>query len=126
LTKSKKTSNFNTVMNTATSTLNLPVFTQPASPARVASLIAELVISKGTCFAGFDYDGKRRNLTIGKGLLRHTKGGNRPWGKSFANTALVEHNGKLYLQGVENNLGDGQGRAIRTFELSKVSGLVVG
>ena len=69
---------------------------------QLASLVSEIVINKGTCFAGFTYNGKRRNLTLGAKLADRSSGGSGggSWGKSYANGALVEHNQGLYLQRV--------------------------
>jgi hypothetical protein len=91
----------------------------------LASQIAEIVINKGTAFAGFEYNGKRRNVTLGSSLQKHVSGGGNRWGKSFAKSSLVEYNGKLYIQGTENNVEDGS-HPIKRFELSKVSNFVIG
>jgi hypothetical protein len=90
---------------------------------QLASLISEVVINKGTCFAGFTYNGKRRNLTLGARLRdRVTGGGN--WGKSYANGSLVEHNGSLYLQGIPNN--EDNAPLVKRFKLAEVENFVIG
>jgi hypothetical protein len=38
----------------------------------IANLIFDIVTNKGTCFAGFDYHGKRRNLTLGANLANRS------------------------------------------------------
>jgi hypothetical protein len=117
LTKRKKTLILKIVMNTTTN----------SNVTALASLIAEIVINKGTAFAGFDYNGKRRNVTLGSSLSKHVSGGDggNRWGKSFAKSALVEYNGKLYLQGTENNAKDGF-HPIKRFDLSKATNFVIG
>ena len=90
------------------------------NPLQLASQIAEIVLNKGTAFAGFDYNGKRRNVTVGSHIVGHK--GN--WGSSFTNGALVAHKGKMFLQAVENNLdGDHQ---IKRFDLAKATNFVIG
>lgn len=98
---------------------------------QLASLISEIVINKGTCFAGFTYNGKRRNLTLGAklrdrviGARTTTDGTKGNWGKSYANGALVEHNGSLYIQGVPNN--EQNAPIVKRFKLDEVQDFVVG
>jgi len=93
----------------------------------LAAIIAQ-ALNKGTVFAGFDYPDsrtgapKRRNVTVGSRLSKFTVGG-EAWGKSFARGSLVSHNGKTYLQGVENNTDEPH---IKRFSLDKVSNFVIG
>lgn len=89
----------------------------------IANLISNIVESKGTCFAGFDYHGKRRNLTLGANLRDKTKQvGN--WGKSIAKGSLIQHNGEYYLQGLPNN--EDVSPKIKRFKFSDIQNLVVG
>lgn len=93
---------------------------------QLASLVSEIVTNKGTCFAGFTYNGKRRNLTLGAKLADRSSGGGSgggSWGKSYANGALVEHKQALYLQGLPNN---DTTRSIKRFKLSDVEDFVIG
>lgn len=90
---------------------------------QLASLISEIVINKGTCFAGFTYNGKRRNITLGAKLGNRVSGGGN-WGKSFANGSLVEHNGNLYLQGIPNN--ESNAPLVKRFKLDEVQDFVMG
>jgi hypothetical protein len=90
---------------------------------QLASLISEIVINKGTCFAGFDYNGKRRNITLGANFRDRLAGAGN-WGKSYAKGALVEHNGSLYLQGTPNN--DESNAAVKRFKLAEVENFVIG
>lgn len=88
-----------------------------------ASRIADLIAAKGVCFAGFDYNGKRRNVTLGKDLSKDVKGvGN--WGKTSVKGSIVSHNGEIYLQGEENNLETG--KQIKRFRLDRATNFVVG
>jgi hypothetical protein len=97
---------------------------------QLASLISEIVINKGTCFAGFTYNGKRRNLTLGAKLrdrvigARTGTGTKGNWGQSYANGALVEHNGSLYLQGIPNN--EDNAPVVKRFKLDEVQDFVMG
>lgn len=90
---------------------------------QLASLISEIVVNKGTCFAGFLYNGKRRNLTLGARLGNRTSGGGN-WGSSYANGSLVEHNGNLYLQGIPNN--EENAPVVKRFKLAEVEDFVIG
>lgn len=113
LTKTNNAMNNNNIQNT--------------KAARLAGLIAEIVINKGTCFAGFDYAGKRRNLTIGANLSNRIGGngsGKGIWGKTYAKGSLVEHNGNIYLQGIPNNEVDAP--VVKRFKLSEVENLAIG
>lgn len=112
--------------NKTTTTANRITVTNSAKA--LASQIAELVINKGTCFAGFDYNGKRRNVALGTNLSKHVKGstsGKGNWGTSHARASIIEYNGKLYLQGVENSF-DSDNAHIKRYDLSKATNVVVG
>lgn len=116
--KAKNT--INKIMNNQTNQ------TQNRKAQQLASLVSEIVINKGTCFAGFTYNGKRRNLTLGAKLADRSSGGGSgggSWGKSYANGALVEHKQALYLQGLPNN---DTTRSIKRFKLSDVEDFVIG
>lgn len=98
-----------------------------SNPLQIASQVAETVLTKGVAFAGFDYNGYRRNVTVGSNLRKFTsggkvKGGN--WGQTFTNGALVAYKGKLFLQAVENNLADGS--QLKRFDLAKADNFVIG
>jgi hypothetical protein len=108
LTKTNKTNNMNTNNRKAQ---------------QLAALIAEIVINKGTCFAGFTYNGKRRNLTLGAKMAGRLAGGTA-WGKTYANGALVEHNNNIYLQGVPNN--EDTTAVVKRFKLNEVENFVIG
>lgn len=108
LTKTNKTNNMNTNNRKAE---------------QLAALIAEIVINKGTCFAGFTYNGKRRNLTLGAKMAGRLAGGTA-WGKTYANGALVEHNNNIYLQGVPNN--EDTTAVVKRFKLNEVENFVIG
>lgn len=89
----------------------------------LAKLITNIVADKGTCFAGFTYGGKRRNVTIGANLSNRVAGvGN--WGASRAKGSIVEHKGALYLQGLTNN--EETGSTIKRFKLDEVQDFVIG
>jgi len=90
---------------------------------QLASLIAEIVTNKGTCFAGFTYNGKRRNVTLGAKMAGRLAGGTS-WGKTYANGALVEHNNNIYLQGVPNN--EDTTAVVKRFKLAEVDNFVIG
>ncbi len=101
--------------------------TMNSNPTQLASQIAEIILNKGTAFAGFDYNGHRRNVTLGANLAKAgfvSGNGSGNWGKTFAHGSLVEHNGKLYMQGIENNLADGS--HIKRFDLAKAENFVIG
>ena len=112
--KAKNT--INKIMNNQTNQ------TQNRKAQQLASLVSEIVINKGTCFAGFTYNGKRRNITLGAKLGDRSSGGGS-WGTSYANGALVEHKQALYLQGLPNN---DTTRSIKRFKLSDVEDFVIG
>ena len=96
-----------------------------ANPTQLASQIAEIILNKGVAFAGFDYHGKRRNVTVGANLMAAGfVSGVGNWGKTFTKGSLVEHNQKVFLQGIENNL-DGEPQ-IKRFDLSQVDNFVIG
>ena len=119
MTKQTKTLNLNNMNNN----------NQNRKAEQLAALIAEIVINKGTCFAGFTYNGKRRNLTLGARLADRLSGGSTGaggggWGKSYAKGALVEHNNNLYLQGVPNN--EDTTAAVKRFKLAEVENFVIG
>jgi len=90
---------------------------------QLASMISEIVINKGTCFAGFTYNGKRRNITLGA-RLRDRVVGTGNWGKTYANGSLIEHKGELYLQGVPNN--EENAPLVKRFKLNEVQDFVIG
>ena len=91
--------------------------------AELASLIGNIVEDKGTCFAGFTYNGKRRNLTIGANLKNRVLGvGN--WGTSRANGSIVEHKGHYYLQGIPNN--EENSPVVKRFKLDEIQDFVIG
>ena len=126
LTKQTKTLNLNTLNNminlTKTNKTN-NMNTQNTKAARLAGLITEIVTNKGTCFAGFTYNGKRRNLTLGAKMAGRLAGGTS-WGQTYANGAIVEHNNNLYLQGVPNN--EDTNAVVKRFKLAEVEGFVIG
>lgn len=98
------------------------------NPTQIASQIAEIVLSKGVAFAGFDYNGKRRNVTVGAHLDRFVSGGKNNksnWGSSFTNGSLVAYKGKMFLQAVENAKG-GTDHQIKRFDLAKATNFVIG
>jgi hypothetical protein len=97
--------------------------TQNRKAQQLASLIAEIVVNKGTCFAGFTYNGKRRNVTLGVRLADRLAGGTS-WGQTYANGSLVEHNANLYLQGVPNN--EDTRSVVKRYKLSDVEDFVIG
>ena len=100
-------------MNTTTNTTKIETLTQS---------IASLIKAKGTCFAGFDYDGKRRNLTLGANLTRKVVGvGN--WGESEARGSIVKYKNSYYLQGIPNNESHAH---IKRFKMDKVENLIIG
>lgn len=108
LTKTNKTNNMNTNNRKAE---------------QLASLITEIVTNKGTCFAGFTYNGKRRNITLGAKMAGRLAGGTS-WGQTYANGAIVEHNKNLYLQGVPNN--EDTTAVVKRFKLAEVENFVIG
>ena len=126
LTKQTKTLNLNTLNNminlTKTNKTN-NMNTQNTKAARLAGLITEIVTNKGTCFAGFTYNGKRRNVTLGIKLANRLAGGTS-WGTTYANGAIVEHNKNLYLQGVPNN--EDTTAVVKRFKLNEVENFVIG
>lgn len=90
----------------------------------LANSIASLIESKGTCFAGFDYKGERRNLTLGANLVNRVVGtGN--WGQSMTRGAIIKHKNKYYLQGLANN-ENAPANHIKRFKLSEVTNLSIG
>jgi hypothetical protein len=113
LTKQTKTLNLNNMNNN----------NQNRKAEQLASLITEIVINKGTCFAGFTYNGKRRNITLGAKMAGRLAGGTS-WGKTYANGAIVEHNNNLYLQGVPNN--EDTTAVVKRFKLNEVENFVIG
>lgn len=99
--------------------------TNLSNPTQIASQIAEIVLNKGTAFAGFDYNGKRRNVTLGANLKEAGfVSGSGSWGETSTHGSLVSHKGKLFVQGIENNLVEG--RLIKRFDLAKVTNFVIG
>jgi hypothetical protein len=124
--KSKKIQNKTLTKQTKTLTLNsLNIMNnnQNRKAEQLASLITEIVTNKGTCFAGFTYNGKRRNLTLGAKMAGRLAGGTS-WGKTYANGAIVEHNNNLYLQGVPNN--EDTTAVVKRFKLNEVENFVIG
>ena len=115
LTKQTKTLNLNTLNNMKNN--------NNRKAEQLAALIAEIVINKGTCFAGFTYNGKRRNLTLGAKMAGRLAGGTS-WGQTYANGAIVEHNKNLYLQGVPNN--EDTTAVVKRFKLAEVENFVIG
>jgi hypothetical protein len=115
LTKQNKTLTLNS--------LNIMNNNQNRKAEQLASLITEIVTNKGTCFAGFTYNGKRRNLTLGAKMAGRLAGGTS-WGKTYANGAIVEHNNNLYLQGVPNN--EDTTAVVKRFKLNEVENFVIG
>ena len=113
MTKQTKTLNLNNMNNN----------NQNRKAEQLASLITEIVINKGTCFAGFTYNGKRRNITLGAKMAGRLAGGTS-WGKTYANGAIVEHNNNLYLQGVPNN--EDTTAVVKRFKLNEVENFVIG
>jgi hypothetical protein len=101
--------------------MNSQLQTQKAQ--RLATLISDIVTKKGTCFAGFTYNGKRRNLTLGARLDSRTSGGTA-WGNTYANGCLVEHKKSIYLQGIPNN--ESNIASIKRFKLAEVEDFVIG
>jgi hypothetical protein len=113
LTKQTKTLNLNNMNNN----------NQNRKAEQLASLITEIVTNKGTCFAGFTYNGKRRNITLGAKMAGRLAGGTS-WGQTYANGAIVEHNKNLYLQGVPNN--EDTTAVVKRFKLNEVENFVIG
>ena len=103
--------------------LNIMNNNQNRKAEQLASLITEIVTNKGTCFAGFTYNGKRRNLTLGAKMAGRLAGGTS-WGQTYANGAIVEHNKNLYLQGVPNN--EDTTAVVKRFKLAEVENFVIG
>jgi hypothetical protein len=80
--------------------------------------IEKIIASKGAAIVSFDYNGKKRNGLIGfdskkKGL------GSRVWGQHLS-SAIVEHDGKLFLSVQTNNEETESGHAFKSFDLSKI------
>jgi hypothetical protein len=124
--KSKKIQNKTLTKQTKTLNLNTPNNmnnNNNRKAEQLASLITEIVTNKGTCFAGFTYNGKRRNLTLGAKMAGRLAGGTS-WGKTYANGAIVEHNNNLYLQGVPNN--EDTTAVVKRFKLNEVENFVIG
>lgn len=115
MTKQTKTLNLNTLNNMKNN--------NNRKAEQLASLITEIVTNKGTCFAGFTYNGKRRNLTLGAKMAGRLAGGTS-WGTTYANGAIVEHNKNLYLQGVPNN--EDTTAVVKRFKLAEVDNFVIG
>jgi hypothetical protein len=118
LTKQTKTLTLNSL-----NSLNIMKNNQNRKAEQLASLITEIVINKGTCFAGFTYNGKRRNITLGAKMAGRLAGGTS-WGQTYANGAIVEHNKNLYLQGVPNN--EDTTAVVKRFKLAEVDNFVIG
>jgi len=124
--KSKKIQNKTLTKQTKTLNLNTPNNmnnNNNRKAEQLASLITEIVTNKGTCFAGFTYNGKRRNLTLGAKMAGRLAGGTS-WGTTYANGAIVEHNKNLYLQGVPNN--EDTTAVVKRFKLAEVENFVIG
>ena len=80
--------------------------------------IEKIVASKGAAIVSFDYNGKKRNGLIG--FSSEKKGlGPRVWGTHLS-SAIVEHNGKLFLSMQTNNEETPTGHAFKSFDLSKI------
>jgi hypothetical protein len=80
--------------------------------------IEKIVATKGAAIVSFDYNGKKRNGVIG--FSSEKKGlGPRVWG-SHVSSAIVEHNGKLFLSMQTNNEETPTGHAFKAFDLSKI------
>lgn len=123
LTKQTKTLTLNNMINLTKTNKTNNMNTQNTKAARLAGLITEIVTNKGTCFAGFTYNGKRRNVTLGIKLANRLAGGTS-WGKTYANGAIVEHNKNFYLQGVPNN--EDTNAVVKRFKLNEVENFVIG
>jgi hypothetical protein len=118
LTKQTKTLTLNSL-----NSLNIMKNNNNRKAEQLASLITEIVTNKGTCFAGFTYNGKRRNITLGAKMAGRLAGGTS-WGQTYANGAIVEHNNNLYLQGVPNN--EDTTAVVKRFKLAEVENFVIG
>ena len=80
--------------------------------------IEKIVATKGAAIVSFDYNGKKRNGVIG--FSSEKKGlGPRVWGTHLS-SAIVEHNGKLFLSMQTNNEETPTGHAFKAFDLSKI------
>ncbi len=80
--------------------------------------IEKIVATKGAAIVSFDYNGKKRNGVIG--FSSEKKGlGPRVWGEHLS-SAIVEHNGKLFLSMQTNNEETPTGHAFKSFDLSKI------
>ena len=97
--------------------------TTKTNASQLSLIINSIILSKGTAFAGFDYNGKRRNVTVGANLGER-QGTKANWGVSFTNNSLVAYRGEMFLQGIENNI-DGSNQ-IKRFNLSKAENFVIG
>jgi hypothetical protein len=121
--KSKKINLTKQTKTLTLNSLNIMNNNQNRKAEQLASLITEIVTNKGTCFAGFTYNGKRRNLTLGAKMAGRLAGGTS-WGQTYANGAIVEHNKNLYLQGVPNN--EDTTAVVKRFKLAEVENFVIG
>lgn len=98
--------------------LNLPPSNFTPMNNTLKETIEKIVASKGAAIVSFDYNGKKRNGVIG--FSSEKKGlGPRVWG-SHVSSAIVEHNGKLYLSMQTNNEETPTGHAFKAFDLSKI------
>lgn len=107
--------------NTITPSVVTPSSTKSV---QIAHEVFETVARKGTCFAGFLHNGKTRNVTLGSDLSDQVVGAGS-WGTSYARASLVEHKGRLYIQGRENNTGEAIS-PIKRFDIDKISAFRVG
>lgn len=105
--------------NNTTANINANTATSQA----IADLVRNVVSKKGTCFAGFTYNGKRRNLTLGLNLRNKIAGvGN--WGTTTDKGCIISHNGNLYLQGSPNN--EINSPVVKRFKINEIRDFVIG
>ena len=79
--------------------------------ARNIRLKTEKILKNGTRIVSFRYDGKLRNVLLGSYRADYYT----PWGTAL-NEMLTEHNGKLFIAGVDNN----DGRIVKVFDVAKI------
>lgn len=82
----------------------------PTLSERILSDVSEM-LKRGTSFACFDYNGKRRHVLIGANVCE-----NYPrWG-NLVNRAIVKHNGKTFLVAIDKTDDD----TIKNFDIAKI------
>ena len=113
----KRSQGWGTVSNSESTYLVFPSQLSPVKATRKAKVPAApsiesrilKILEKGTRIVRFEYNGKLRNVLIGKNIDEPR------WGK-VENRAILSHNGRKYLLAVDNN----DAHTVKNFALDNI------